>query len=392
MEKRDWIALLKLLLTFIPGKIYKFLYPDIWVVSEYADEARDNGYWLYKYIREHYPERKVFYPIHFDAPDYRKIDSLGNAVEFGSIKHYMLFWAARKYIGTTKYYGFPYGRICEDLVQWNLHGFKNVFINHGVARGYSSIVDAAETNYDLVIALTEKERNIMIEENGQSPAVVKALGFCRYDNLDDKMLDKKTIVIMPTWRNWLDFRLETDIGNIEKITKQFLKSDYYKAYNSLLKNPRFLSFIEQKGIQVVFYLHSYAQIYAQYFVPMSKNIVIAKKADFFVQDLLKQAAFLVTDYSSVVYDYAFMKKPMLYYQFDAREFAVNQYAEGKQFSYDKDGFGPVRDSENEVIDELILAYENGFSMEHMYLERVEGFFDYFDKNNCARNYEEIRKL
>lgn len=47
-----------------------------------------------------------------------------------------------------------------------------------------------------------------------------------------------------------------------------------------------------------------------------------------VQALLKSAAFLVTDYSSIAFDFAYMYKPMVYFQFDQERFREGQYPSG----------------------------------------------------------------
>ena len=38
-------------------------YKDIWLISERGTEAKDNGYWMFKYIRENHPEINVYYLI-----------------------------------------------------------------------------------------------------------------------------------------------------------------------------------------------------------------------------------------------------------------------------------------------------------------------------------------
>lgn len=392
MKKRDFIPLIKLILTYIPGKLYKLINSDVWVITEYENDARDNGYWLFKYIRENYPNKKVFYPINYTCSDFNKIESLGNYIKFGGIKHYILFWGCSKFIGTTKYYGFPYGRICEDLVQWNFHNFKNIFLNHGVARGYSSIVDAKNTNYDLVVSMSEKEKDILIKANFQLPEKVKVLGFCRYDSLKNIKSNRKQILIMPTWRNWLDFRLEIDNRNKEKITKRFLDSKYYKSFFSLINNKSLLDFLEENDIEVIFYLHSYAQVYSDYFYSGSSRILVASKENYFVQDLLKESDLLITDYSSVSYDFCYMKKPMMYYQFDKDEFEEKQYAESQYFTYEDDGFGPIIDTEDKLVSMIKKMYEKKFELENEYILRIDEFFEYDDNKNCERNYLEILNL
>ena len=43
----------------IKNKIKK---QELWLISESKEAARDNGYHLFKYIRENYPDKKCFYP------------------------------------------------------------------------------------------------------------------------------------------------------------------------------------------------------------------------------------------------------------------------------------------------------------------------------------------
>lgn len=388
----DIPAMVKLLFTFLPAKLYKYLYKDIWIVTEYPENARDNGYWLFKYVRENYPEKRIFYPIKETASDFDKVRVLGNTIKFGGWKHYFLFWAATKFIGTTKYHGFPDERICSGIFELGLHRFKYIFLNHGVARGFSNIVNSKDTNYDLVIAMSELEKEIIVNINNQPEEKVKAVGFCRQDNLDDSMLDPKLIVVMPTWRRWLDYRHEKNSQRVEEIKKEYLKSEYYKEYNALLHDQELMKYMEEYDLRMIFYLHGYAQTYSRYFSSTSERVIIAEKEDYFVQDLLKQAAFLITDYSSVVFDYAYMKKPMVYFQFDAEEFSQKQYAESCYYTYRKNGFGPIAHTLNEVICEIKKSNEKHFVMEKKYIDRVETFFGNFEKNHCEKTYKLIDEL
>lgn len=390
MRRNDWLPLLYLILAFVPGKIWKMFSRDIWVITEYEELARDNGYWLFKYIRENFREKKVYYPIKKDCFDYNKIHNLGNDIQFGSFKHYCLFWSANKYIGTTKCYGFPYRRICEDLVQWKLHGFKYVFLNHGFTRGYSSIVDANETRYDLLVTCSKLDREIIIKENYQRENVVKLLGYPRHDALNNELLDDKQVLIMPTWRNWLDIRGKK--GNEKKrILGKFFKSKYYTAYKSLLNNKLLLDYAEANDLKIVFYLHEYAQEYTRYFKSQDSSVVIASNKNYDVQKLLKSSKLLITDYSSVCYDFAYMYKPMIYYQFDVEEFEKSQYSEGRYYSYIENGFGPIVHNEKDLLKYVFDILDEG-RISPFYKERVEDFFCYRDKDNCKRVYKAICEL
>ena len=121
-------------------------------------------------------------------------------------------------------------------------------------------------------------------------------------------------------------------------------------------------------------------------------MIIAEKEEYYVQDLLKRAAFLVTDYSSVSCDYVYMKKPMVYYQFDAEEFSEKQYAESQYFTYERDGFGPIAKTLEDVEKELAEACRNKFSMKPEYESRTEKFFQYFGHQHCEKTYQLVEKL
>lgn len=392
MKSEDWKGLAMLLITFLPGKIWKLFSPNLWVVSEYETLARDNGYWLFKYIREKKPKKKVFYPINFHSADYQQVKVLGNVIPFGGMKHYLLFWAADVYIGTTKCYGFPYRRICEDLVQWKITHFKYVFLNHGFTRGYSSIVDAKETNYQLLFTCSEKDADIIIKENGQPLEIMRCSGYPRHDTLNNQTLNPKQILIMPTWRKWIDYRLLATDKQKKENLKNFFASKYYKCLNGIVNNQEFLEFLEKNGLNLIFYFHEYAQEYSKYIHSASPCVKVGVTAEYSIQELLKSSALLITDYSSVVYDFAYMYKPVLYYQFDAEEFAQNQYAPGESFSYEDEGFGAVLSDENELVDEIKKLYQTGFAMEEIYRKRVDAFFRYHDRSNCERVYKEISKM
>ena len=85
------------------------------------------------------------------------------------------------------------------------------------------------------------------------------------------------------------------------------------------------------------------QKFGTVFCSKSHHIKIADEKGYDVQKLLMKAALLVTDYSSVSMDFAYMNKPIIYYQFDSSKYRENQLQEGyfkynKEKNYAKDKF------------------------------------------------------
>lgn len=109
------------------------------------------------------------------------------------------------------------------------------------------------------------------------------------------------------------------------------------------------------------------------------------------QDLLARARVGITDYSSAVFDIAYLQRPVLYFQFDHDEvFSGGHIYKPGYFSYQRDGFGPVA----ETADELIANLEAVLSgrEDPVYAERRDSTFPFRDGGCCERVCQEIEKI
>ena len=82
--------------------VYKRKRKDLWLICDNENEARDNGYWLFKYIREHHKEQDVMYAINKKSPDYARVKDLGPVVQYGSFMHWVYYLTASKNISSQK--------------------------------------------------------------------------------------------------------------------------------------------------------------------------------------------------------------------------------------------------------------------------------------------------
>ena len=125
------------------------------------------------------------------------------------------------------------------------------------------------------------------------------------------------------------------------------------------------------------------QKYINSFKVKTKNIkILDTKTD--IQKVLKESEILITDYSSVYMDFAYMNKPVMYFQFDYEEYRKRQYQDG-YFSYKDDGFGPVCDNAEDLIKDFISITKKG--LDKKYCDRMNKFFELKDQNNCDRIYD-----
>ena len=188
---------------------------------------------------------------------------------------------------------------------------------------------------------------------------------------------------MPTWRNWLGGEKN---GFFEM--KDFRKTDFFKKWNGLLTDEKFIEFIEAGDIEVYFYPHINMMKFLNEFERKSKNVRIVS-ADEDIQSYLSSCDLMITDYSSVAFDFAYLDKPVIYYQFDLKKYRDEQLQEG-YFKYERDGFGDVLKEKGAVVEKIRYCVERDFKNETRYMTREQEFFGYRDRKNSKRVYEAIK--
>ncbi len=403
---RHFKRLLKVLLRWIPVLLKyaagyfslhlfhrELLKKEIWLISEKRGEARDNGYHLFKFIRTNHPEINAYFVITPDAKDREKVLPYGNLIDHDSKEHMLYYLAAKYSINSQSCGAYPYEMIPEIFRFTRI--FRNpkqkcVFLQHGIIK--DAMPDKKmfhKSNiHDLFVASAKRERDFIISEYGYPENYVVQAGLCRFDNLTQSSSAKeKTVLVMPTWRSWLQVR---NGSNEER--QVFFDSEYCQTYISLLKNKELYGLLEQYDYRLVFYPHYGVQKYLDCFADCAnERVIIASKEKYDVQDLLIRSGILITDFSSVYFDFAYMGKPVVYYQFDEEKFFDGHYQKG-YFSYRKDGFGKVVREESELLDELKLIIDRGCTMDVEYKKRREDFFDLIDSKNCERNFNAILSL
>jgi len=104
-----------------------------------------------------------------------------------------------------------------------------------------------------------------------------------------------------------------------------------------------------------------------------------------VQDVLARAATVVTDYSSLGFEAAFIDVPLVYFQFDASSFFDGSHV-GRRgyFDYERDGFGPVATTVAGVEAAFEEISERGFVSSDEYRRRTAAAFVTRDEDNCRR--------
>ncbi|MEG0250024.1 MAG: CDP-glycerol glycerophosphotransferase family protein [Peptostreptococcus sp.] len=365
-------------------------YRDLWIISERGTEAKDNGFCFFEYLCKNHPEINARYVIDKKAAgeDYKKLLPYEDRViAYGGSEHKIAYILASHAISSHAGFLEPWSYRLYKLLLDRKDKKIFIFLQHGVIlHDLSEFVSKEKIKADLFITTTKREfESISSDRYGYNEGEVVQTGIARYDKLNEFEL-KNEILIMPTWREGIitPSYKKSDKKDIDL----FVNSEYFKRFNSLINNKRLELALKKNNIKLIFYPHYEIQPYLECFKQINSELILASKEKYDVQGLLKSSKALVTDFSSIQFDFAYMRKPQVYYQFDS----IEEHYKMGYFEYDRDGFGPVYDKEEEVVDYLIELMENNFEIEEKYLERINKDFNIRDSHNCDRIFDEIMKI
>ena len=371
------------LLALLPAAVFKRKRKHLWLLCEYATEAQDNAFALFRHLRTHHPEIDAVYAVKRRSPAFGTVAALGPTVEYGSFRHWVYYLAAEVNISSQKG-GKPNAAVCY-LLEVVLGWLKNrrVFLQHGVTKDDLPFLHAENAKLSMFCCAAKPEYEFIRDTFGYGPGVVQYTGFCRFDSLLEAEPDPELILILPTWRMWLERECKTDAA--------FLQSEYYRGWDAFLNDPALDELLRTHGRHAVFCVHRNVSRYETCFTARSERIVVKKWDEVSIPKLLKDAAVLVTDFSSVYMDVAFLKKPVVYYQFDRETYRKGHLPTG-YFDYDRDGFGPIAKTAEDAVDALRHVIENDCRMDPTYEARVDRFFTLRDTNNSERTTQAIKEM
>lgn len=374
---------------------------EYWLIGERDGEARDCGFALFKYIRQTHPEKKVYYIVEPDSIDFDKVKQYGNYISYRTDEHTKAFFTATHLISTHSRGTIePWGadtKKCIGSVYPQYLKKKYIMLQHGVNVGNfishfhkNNIINAG---FDLLISGAKPEHDYIKNNFGYSEGATAYTGLSRFDELYKKRVVEenqkiKKILVMPTWRvgiinpTWHTVKTVND--------SRFLTSEYYKTWTELLNHKKLDKLLKRNNVELYFYPHPEVQQYIHYFSSHVENVKLASSKEFDLQQLIVECDMLITDYSSVFFDFAYMDKPVIHYQFDQTDFFSRHYKLG-YFRFKKDSLGPVAYNQKDLLTELKNIVK-GKPSDEVYKMRRKRFFVHHDSSNCERILDSINSL
>lgn len=370
---------------------------QIWLVSDRYSHADDNGEAMFRFLMEHKrPDIKVFFVMDRESADYDRIAKIGPVIAQDSHEHLVMYMISDCIISSQadEYIINPFWRhgAIKDVFKDFYCRNKFVFLQHGVIKDdLSGWLNRFNKNIAGFVCAAIPEAESIHECEYYYDKQVWLTGLPRYDRLYHD--EKKNILIMPTWRKWLmkNFNAADSDKDATHVIDNIEQTEFFEFYSGLLNSERLLDACEKYGYKLCYMPHT------NFRECMSKFCKDERIQQFDLnmpyRQAFAEANLLVTDYSSTAMDFVYLRKPVIYAQFDKEKFFSGEHTYRKgYFDYEKDGFGEVVYELDELIDLIITYMENECNIDDKYRERVKNFFAYNDKNNCQRVYERITKL
>lgn len=345
-------------------------------------DAQDNAWHLFKYILKEHPDIKVLYAIKKNSPDvFRNLNGYDSyLIEYDTFKYYMYLYNASVLISTHVQTYIPGYYVYSTLknTKYDIQ-CKRVFLQHGITHNHTKTLFYPKFKTDLFICGSNIEYNLLRDIFHQPERVLKYTGFARFDNLYNKT-EKRQVLIMPTWR----------MKYVNYTKEQFEQTDFFFAYKTILTSSLLRNKLIEHNYELIYYNHIEFQKFNSSLEPFCIAPIKMKKfGEQSVQDMMKESKVLVTDYSSVYYDFLYMGKPIIFFLLNQDSFRAGQY--GKDYD-DVSKFGYMHEEPQGVINQIIKLLECDCVLEDKYRSHMNMLYPLHDNHNCERIYNEIKSI
>ncbi|MBT2218048.1 CDP-glycerol glycerophosphotransferase family protein [Virgibacillus dakarensis] len=341
----------------------------------------DNPKALYDYIKNNYPNYKLYWS--FDRKyKYNFSNHDLNVLPRFSLKWIFVMARAQYWITNSRlplwipklkhtiyvqtWHGTPLKKLGTDINKVQMPGtntqiYKNEFIEEAnkwdyliSPNSYSTTIFKSAFEFDKTIIESGYPRNdILYLKN--TPKEIK-----KYKEKMNIPFEKKVILYAPTWRDndyytigKYKFSLKLDLAKI--------KEEFGNDYIVILRMHYLVAeSFDLRGLGDFVYDFSYYND---------------------ISDLYLISDLLITDYSSVFFDYANLKKPILFYTYDIESY--RDKLRGFYFDFEQEAPGPLLTTTEEIMYYLRLINNNQFQLDNEF-EKFYNKFCYLEDGRASQ--------
>lgn len=342
----------------------------VWLYFD-SHNSLDNGYYQFLHDIEKKDGIERYYVYHSDNPTLveGKFPCKGKLllVRFGSVQHKCLMAAAEKVLvafadwscylpfdpNTYQYY--------SDLFHYDV-----IYLQHGVMHAQLPNMYSKEKVWQInqIVASTIFEKNNLLKL-GYREEDILTCGMPRLDTLIQSDSSTKRILFAPSWR----VSLVQTVDGVQTPIDSFYRSDYYREFSAFLKDGKLHNFLDENDLYLDVQIHPMFSCYADSFCQMgSTRISITRFAN--AADYLA----CVTDFSSFMFDFIYLDKPVISYFPDKMAFRAGSHSYNDFYYPLDDGFALYCEDKSTAIDMLRQLCEDNFSLPPKLAERAQDIY------------------
>ena len=355
----------------------------VWLYSDLNSVLKDNAYYQFINDFEHKDGIERYYVYtrpykeieHLFTPEQKKY-----LVQFGSTRHQMLYLASELII--SSFFGresiSPFANENEELNYYDIQHFRIIYMQHGVLHAsFVNKYSAENARCDKVVVSTNFEIDNLTKKYAYKNSDLIKAGMPRYEFIDRNAKPENRVLFAPSWRSYLAKNITETTYSINM--NIFKSSDYYRNFEKFLNDKKLHEILEKHDLILDVKMHPIITKYATELFKIDCDRINIIRSDVNLSDY---KAF-ITDFSSFVFDYAYLGRPIMYYVPDYMQFksGMNLYKD-LDLPFEE-AFGKLTTDCDSAIEELGKICENGFVPEKIYKERMDNF--YLPMGNCRED-------
>jgi len=348
----------------------------VWLIGERrGNSAQDTGWQFYRYLREKRPDIDAYFVTKRENLSVLPPDD--HIVPYASFASLRLLLVAEAVV---------YSDGCRDITPyWNRvrddvgRHAVGCFLQHGVIglnsmRGYYTrpAMDSRSELVDVFVVSSNREAELVHRKLMHPRQTIAVTGLSRFDRLSIDVTPERQVLIIPTWRSWLRSSNPTEV----------VSSAYFRRYSHLLQSPELAAMAAEFQVQFVFCPHFVAAKHFHQLREQPGAVRLIDPSTENVQDLIQTSMAAVTDYSSVAFDFAYLRRPVCFYMFDRDRWTVATGNLG--LDLERDLFGDISFTQEQLLASLRNVLQRGGTLTPEQADRADSFFAFRDQHHSAR--------
>ncbi|MEH6649126.1 MAG: CDP-glycerol glycerophosphotransferase family protein [Motiliproteus sp.] len=359
----------------------------IWIISETQNQYQDSGYELYQWLKKNKPDIDAYYVLDKNNRTNAVFLNDEKMLWHETLKLTYYLFIADRILSTHGLWMIPNGLGIQKKCLIEKFKHKGVMLHHGIMYLKNCEQFYHKDKFSLtglMIATSQREKNLYIDQYGYDNKEIVVTGLPRHDSLVNESNNSpwpNLIVFMPTFRE-----------NEQNIGENFKTTEMFNRISTLVNDNEIKKLFVENNIHLAIYLHQNIQNQSEYLFELeSEHVHVVKQGDYGVKELLVYGKILITDYSSTIFDFAYMSKACILYPFDFETYLPSRSSKSiKDIRQDIPADVVVEHSE--LVGAIKKLVFSDYKVTTDKINKIKHFFEHNDLNNCERVYEEILKM